>query len=50
MIYCFTHSYHWHIIFIIMTINEFLQGDKFALLAGVELWKRATVMPKPVWK
>ena len=37
MIYCFTHSYHWHIIFIIMTINEFLQGDKFALLAGVEL-------------
>ena len=29
---------HWHInTLFTMTINEFLQGDKFALLAGVEL-------------
>lgn len=34
-----------------MTIHEFLQGDKFALLAGVELTETGNgYMQKPGWK
>ena len=32
--------------YIIMTIQEFLQGDKFAIMAGVELLE----VGKHVWK
>ena len=37
MIYCFTHSYHWHIIFYNHDNKRISSRRQFALLAGVEL-------------